>query len=343
MPARTDYDQMCETIRRAECLAEEQGAECEIPADAETSADHRNPRRRREREQEPAVGFIVEPDPLRDMMDRLVLHESAKADIRAGLRALALREEMERVWGIDAIQPQRGRCIFNFYGDPGTGKTRAARAIANELGKRVYQVDYAGIISKFLGDTAKHIKAAFAAAREADAILFFDEGDALLSRRVDSSESCSTSINQNRNVLMQELDRFESVVIVTTNLFKNYDPAILRRIQRHVKFELPNRSMRKRLFELHLPKRAQVSANLATIAEESRGLSGGDILNVCVNAMHAASVSENSSEWKITDEILLNEVRKVRQAKREHGGESRRAREPIGFNVNSRNGDEPTP
>jgi SpoVK/Ycf46/Vps4 family AAA+-type ATPase len=103
----------------------------------------------------------------------------------------------------------------------------------------------------------------------------------------DAGESCSTSINQNRNCLMQELDRFDGVVIVTTNLFENYDPALLRRIQRHIKFRLPDASMRRELFALHLPNPDRVQADYAVLAELSRGLSGGDILNVCVNAIHA--------------------------------------------------------
>ena len=88
-----------------------------------------------------------------------------------------------------------------------------------DLGKPLYQVDYSAVISKYLGDTAKHIKAVFQAARDQDAVLFFDEADSLLSKRVATSESCSTSINQNRNTLMQELDRFDGVVIVTEDLF----------------------------------------------------------------------------------------------------------------------------
>jgi SpoVK/Ycf46/Vps4 family AAA+-type ATPase len=305
----------------------------EIPADAETSADHRNPRRRRREENAPSVGIVIEPDPLRHTFERVILFEETKVEIQAGLRALRLRDEIDRAFGITAIEPEQ-RSIFNFYGDPGTGKTLAALCIANELGKRVFQVDYSGIISKFLGDTAKHIRSVFAAARELDAVLFFDEGDALLSKRVDSGESCSTSINQNRAVLMQELDRFNGVVIVTTNLFKNYDPAILRRIQRHVKFALPNRSMRRKLLDLHLPKRERVRANLDTIARESRGLSGGDIRNVCINSMHAATASDDQSEWNITDEIMREQVDAVKRAKREHNGTNgREAREraPIGF------------
>ncbi len=110
-------------------------------------------------------------------------------------------------------------------------------------------------------DTAKPIKAAFSAAREHDAALFFDEADSLLSKRVSTGESCSTSINQNRNCLMQELDRFDGVVIVTTNLFKNYDPAL----QRHIKFRMPYASMRRELFALHLPNPERVRADYAVL------------------------------------------------------------------------------
>jgi SpoVK/Ycf46/Vps4 family AAA+-type ATPase len=220
---------------------------------------------------------------------------------------------------------------LNFYGPPGTGKTRAALGIALKLGKPLYQVDYSAVISKYLGDTAKHIKAAFAAARDHDAVLFFDEADSLLSKRVSTGESCSTSINQNRNCLMQELDRFDGVVIVTTNLFKNYDPALLRRIQRHIKFRVPDATMRRELFALHLPNPDRVTADYAVLAELSRGLSGGDILNVCVNAIHAGSVDTNPERWMVTQEMLEREIAKVKKAKVEHSGEKGKSRRKIGF------------
>jgi ATP-dependent 26S proteasome regulatory subunit len=137
------------------------------------------------------------------------------------------------------------------------------------------------MILSCLGDTAQHIQTAFAAARDHGAALFFDEADSLLSKRVSTGETCSTSINQNRNCLMQELDRFDGVVIVTTNLFENYDPALLRRIQRHIKFRVPDASMRRELFALHLPNPYRVTADYAVLSELSRGLSDGDILNVC--------------------------------------------------------------
>ena len=192
-------------------------------------------------------------------------------------------------------------------------------------------MDYSAVISKYLGDTAKHITLAFKQARENDAVLFFDEADSLLSKRVATGESCSTSINQNRNTLMQELDRFDGVVIVTTNLFENYDPALLRRIQRHIKFRLPDEAMRRELFALHLPNHSRIEADFAVLAGLSRGLSGGDILNICVNAIHAGSTDADPAKWKVTQEMMEREIRKVRRAKKEHSGEASKAKRRIGF------------
>ena len=306
----------------------------ELPPDAATADDHRNPRRRRREPEEPTpeVGTLVHPEP-RHELDSLILHQSVRRDIIAGLRAIEMREELERVWQISRIQPQQGRCILNFYGPPGTGKTRAALGVALRIGKPLYQVDYSAVISKYLGDTAKHIKLAFAQARENDAVLFFDEADSLLSKRVSTMESCATSINQNRNVLMQEMDRFDGVVIVTTNLFENYDPALLRRIQRHIKFALPDAAMRRELFALHLPNHSRIEANLEILAGLSRGLSGGDILNISLNAIHAGSTDSDPEKWEITQGMIEREIRKVRKAKDEHGGRSGNARRRIGFAI----------
>ena len=308
--------------------------EIELPPDAATADDHRNPRRRRrdrdEEEPTPDVGHLVQPEPGHDL-DKMILHPEVKIDIHAGLRALEIRADLDRIWNLSSIQPQQGRCILNFYGPPGTGKTRAALGIALRLGKPLYQVDYSAVISKYLGDTAKHIKAAFAAAREHGAVLFFDEADSLLSKRVSTGESCSTSINQNRNCLMQELDRFDGVVIVTTNLFENYDPALLRRIQRHIKFRNPDASMRRELFALHLPNPDRVMADYAALSELSKGLSGGDILNICLNAIHAGSTDEDPAKWRVTQEMLEREIAKTKKAKAEHAGEKVKSRRRIGF------------
>jgi SpoVK/Ycf46/Vps4 family AAA+-type ATPase len=121
------------------------------------------------------------------------------------------------------------------------------------------------------------------------------------------------------------------VVIVTTNLFENYDPALLRRIQSHIHFRLPNASMRRELFALHLPNPERVQADYAVLAELSKGLSGGDILNICLNAIHAGSTDPNPEQWRVTQEILEKQIAKVKRAKAEHSGEKGRSKRRIGF------------
>ena len=119
----------------------------ELPPDAATTDDHRNPRRRRREAEEPPpeVGMLVHPEPGHEL-DSLILHQSVRTDILAGLRAIENRHDLERVWQISKIQPQQGRCILNFYGPPGTGKTRAALAVALRLEKPLYQVDYSAVV-----------------------------------------------------------------------------------------------------------------------------------------------------------------------------------------------------
>jgi len=306
----------------------------ELPPDAAIAADHRNPRRRNreaQQEEEPEVGILVYPEACHGLRG-LILHRGVKQQILDGLRAIQIRDQLEEVWSISRLQPQRGRCILNLYGPPGTGKTRVALGVALKLGRPLYQVDYSSVISKYMGDTAKHIKLAFGRAAHHGAVLFLDEADSLLSRRVSLDESCATSINQNRNTLMQELDRFEGVVVMTTNLFGHYDEALLRRVQRHIQFRLPNLSMRRELFALHLPNPERVKANLRSLAQQSRGLSGGDILNICLNAIFAGSRDPDPTRWLVTEAMLVREIKRAKAAKEKHGGKGGNRRQ-IGFRV----------
>jgi hypothetical protein len=89
--------------------------------------------------------------------------------------------------------------------------------------------------------------------------------------------------------------------------------------------------MRRELFSLHLPNPERVQAGYAVLAELSKGLSGGDILNICLNAIHAGSTDADSAKWKVTQEMLEREIAKVRKAKAEHAGEKERNRRMIGF------------
>lgn len=271
-----------------------------------------------QQQEESKVGSIATPDHRHDF-DRIIIDSAVKKSIDIGLHKIAAKDFLNDEWNMKSVEPMGGKCAMNFYGPPGTGKTLSAMAVAKQLGKKLLQVDYSQIISKWVGDTGKHIAEAFADAKKHDAILFFDEADSMLSKRVSSeSASESPSINQNRNILMQELDKFDGVVIFTTNLFSNYDEALLRRIAQHVEFTLPNKDMRARLIQQHIPAEVpRRDIDVDKLADETADFSGGDIKNVCINAIIAASMEQ---ERILTMDLLLSECKKVREAKKSHGG-----------------------
>jgi SpoVK/Ycf46/Vps4 family AAA+-type ATPase len=267
---------------------------------------------------------VIDPDHRHDLK-RMILYPDCRDEINIGINRITRASEMETIWLLSQIEPKANRCILNFYGPPGTGKTLAAVAVAKILEKKLMKVDYAEIISKYTGDTAKHIKQVFKIAREAGAALMFDEADALLSKRLSFNEASDgsgiTSINQNRNVLLNQVDEFNGVVIMCTNFFSNYDEAFLRRIARHVEFKLPNVEMRKALFKLHLPKLDKVvmsETEWDDVANKSKDFSGGDICNVVINAITRASMPAKVKDWELNAEDLLAEIDSIKTAKETH-------------------------
>lgn len=277
------------------------------------------------------VGILIEPDE-RDTFEHLVLYPDVEVSIKMGLNKIQKYDMMNTVWKISQGKNRDKRLILNFWGMPGTGKTQAARCIAKLLGKKLYQVDYSQVISKWVGDTAKHISAVFAEAKKHDAVLFWDEADSLVSKRVSGGmdQAYASSVNQNRNTLMQELDRFNGVVVMTTNLFKNYDEAILRRVAQHVEFKLPNAEMREKILKLHITNADRVKeVDYKALTDFTEGFSGGDMLNLWENSRDQASLDENPDNWFITQEIFMSEAKKLKEAKKHHkGGVERR---PIGL------------
>jgi SpoVK/Ycf46/Vps4 family AAA+-type ATPase len=268
------------------------------------------------------VGFLVEPDH-RHELEHMVLYPETRQALQIGLNRVLRRAELEEAWQLSRIEPRANRCVLNLHGPPGTGKTMSAYAVAKRLNKKIYQVDYSQIISKWVGETAKMIAAAFESARRHEAILLFDEADSLMSKRIDMSgeaQSWATSINQNRNVFMQELDRHDGVVLMSTNKFGNFDEAFLRRVACHIPYRLPNQEMRVKLFKLHLPDNNRVRVdNWEAIGRASKNFSGGDILNVVVNAINRASLADDPAAWFLTTDDLLSEINRVAEAKKQHG------------------------
>ena len=181
---------------------------------------------------------------------------------------------------------------FNFAGPPGTGKTICAEAIAHELGMKLLVVNYAEVESMWMGETPKNIVAAFRSAAEQRAVLFFDEADAIATRRsANALVPYDRESNTVVNVLLRELEAFNGVVIFATNLAANFDPAFERRIRTHVRFEMPGLEERERIWKVQIhPSRTPLARDVDFHALAERfAISGGDIKNAVLKAAAAAA------------------------------------------------------
>ena len=193
-------------------------------------------------------------------------------------------------WGLAQTHRHQRQTAINFYGLPGTGKTMAAHAIANELQQPLIMVDYASLESKYVGETSKNITAIFRQAKEQQAIIFFDEADAILSRRVTNmSHSTDVSVNQTRSVLLTLMNDHQGLVIFTTNFIENYDPAFMRRILAHIQFELPDLECREKLWQQYIPNTLPHQVDIKELAEISEALSGSDISSCVLKAAMSAA------------------------------------------------------
>lgn len=192
--------------------------------------------------------------------------------------------------GFGLTHKSSNRFVVNFYGEPGTGKTITAHAIAREFNKKILTVDYSQVESKYVGDTPKNLKKIFDFAKETGCLIFFDEADAILSRRVTNMQSSTdTSVNQTRSVLLNILNDFDGDLIFATNFISNYDPAFMRRISKHVKFGLPDENVRKLILKKYVPQKLSGGIDFIRLGQISEGLSAADIENATLMAGFSAA------------------------------------------------------
>jgi hypothetical protein len=197
-------------------------------------------------------------------------------------------------WGFGrSLTTSRGITAL-FQGSPGTGKTMVAGVIARDLGLELYRVDVSRITSKWIGETEKNLGALFDAAEEGQVMLLFDEADSLFAKRTEVKSSVDRYANMEVNYLLQRLDSFEGIAILTTNFGNSIDSAFKRRLTYRVTFPFPDEEMREQLWRTLIPAQVPVSGNLnfASLAQRFR-LSGGYIRNAALRAAFLA-VEEGS-------------------------------------------------
>ena len=192
----------------------------------------------------------VPVDPLYSF-ERVILPTDMVSKIQEAVGILECENKVFKEWGLYEIQPHPSTAL-SFFGPSGTGKTMAAEAVAQKLGKKILKVSYADVESKYHGEGPKMVKAIFLAASNADAVLFFDEADSLLSKRLTSvTQGSEQAINSMRSQLLICLEEFRGIVIFATNLVINYDQAFLTRLI-SVEFKMPDSATRKTIWDVHI-------------------------------------------------------------------------------------------
>jgi SpoVK/Ycf46/Vps4 family AAA+-type ATPase len=224
-------------------------------------------------------------------LEDLVLPEHARREIE---RLIAWARDREEVLGLGELQGKGGKgsgiCAL-FSGSPGTGKTLAAHVVADSLGADLLQVDLAAVVDKYIGETEKNLERVFSRAETLNAVLFFDEADALFGRRSSVSDSRDRYANQEVSYLLQRMEAFEGITVLATNLRGNLDAAFARRLHFIVHFPDPDAATRRRLWEHHLAQLPGTDPDdpidLDSLADALE-LSGGDIRNIVLAAAYDA-------------------------------------------------------
>ena len=223
--------------------------------------------------------------------EALVLPEDTMAQLGEIAGRVRQRQQVLEDWGFERLVPLgQGTCAL-FGGPSGTGKTMAADVVAGELRLDLYAIDLATVVSKYIGETEKNLQRIFDAARTANAVLFFDEADAIFGKRSEVRDAHDRYANIEIAYLLQKMEEYDGIAILATNLRENLDDAFLRRLHFVVEFPVPDEAHREKIWRRFIPPQAPLDAiDYAFLARQFR-LAGGNIKNIVVAAAYLASAN----------------------------------------------------
>jgi len=238
----------------------------------------------------PRLGQLAQPVATAHGFPDLVLPADKLDSLREIVRRVRHRRTVMEQWGFGELSARGRGLVALFFGPSGTGKTMAADVIAHELGMQLFRIDLAGVVSKYIGETEKNLRAVFEEADRADAVLFFDEADALFGKRSEVKDAHDRYANIEIDYLLQRIEQFEGVAILATNVRGHLDPAFLRRIHITVEFALPQEAERRGLWQRSFPPAAPRAADIDWDFLAGRfELSGGAIRSAAFGAAFLAA------------------------------------------------------
>lgn len=234
-----------------------------------------------------ALARKIEP---RFAWDDIVLPENQLAILHELVAAVRHRPQVLETWGVGRKLVASAGVTVLFAGPPGTGKTMAAEVIARSLGLDLYKIDLAQVVSKYIGETEKNLERIFSEAASSNAILFFDEADAIFGKRSEVKDAHDRYANIEVSYLLQRMEQYDGVTILATNLRANLDEAFTRRLQFVVDFPFPQAADRLRIWQTLLPPETPCAADIdfGVLAQRFE-LSGGAIRNILVSAAYLAA------------------------------------------------------
>ena len=248
---------------------------------------------------EPRLRFddLVLPEPQLRQLRQLVAHQRKQVMVYSR-------------WGM-AHQSQRGLGVTALLvGQSGTGKTLAAEALAHELRQDLYHIDLSQIVSKYIGETEKNLRRVFDAAEEAGAVLLFDEADALFGKRSEVKDSHDRYANIEVSYLLQRMEAYQGVTLLTSNLRSALDSAFLRRIRFIVQFPFPDAAQRAELWQRAFPA-ATPTQGLSIEKLARLSVTGGQIRNIALGAAFLAAASEQPVAMQHILEAAKSEYEKI--------------------------------
>ncbi len=255
---------------------------------------HNNITEHKQDDEEDVKSFVaIEP---KFRLNKVIMSGGTKQQIERAIALIRNRKKIFEEWGFSEIDPHT-KTILCFYGSPGTGKTMCAHALASELKKKILVASYASIESKWVGEGPKNLQRIFKDAEEQDAILFFDEADSFLSKRVNNAETGSDKhYNRMSNEMFQLLEDYNGIIIFATNLVSDFDKAFKSRILSFVEFEKPDSEARKRLISIMIPSRLPMfpeltDSDLEELATISEGFSGREIRKAVLTTLSEGAMS----------------------------------------------------
>jgi AAA+ superfamily predicted ATPase len=220
----------------------------------------------------------------------IVLPADTQAQLREICRWLKHRSQVYDAWGFGTkLGLGKGLTVL-FSGASGTGKTMSAEIIAGELQLDLFRVDLSRVVSKYIGETEKNLSRIFAQIYCSNCVLFFDEADALFGKRTEVKDAHDRYANIEINYLLMEMDRYEGVIIVSTNMKGNFDQAFTRRFSHIVEYPIPGERLREAIWRKSFPQATPLAADVdfAFLAEKFN-LPGGSIKNIALNSAFLAA------------------------------------------------------